>query len=318
MSSHRVLVVEIPIYNQTTSVAGDATDLALAAASPGGLFNYVAKLCQAAVAGSVDAGIVVRSLGVNLPTAAFASFTCTRASWTAGDILRFVLPTGEWVDCTAVAGTPNPLLGQYAQGASTDTHLAVSVREAINANNRLNGWFRATGSTNNIVLTAVKDSPIANSIKVQKIVTTAGVFSFTTNTAFTGALAVFDATTASKATVTFDEVATANDTLVIGPVTLTWKASASTENEVTIGASTAAAATNLIAKINAHSILKNYVVAATGGASIANITSLYASPAMKAWTITKTGTYTPTIAGQLFPTTVTLEGADLARAQNIR
>lgn len=55
---------------------------------------------------------------------------------------------------------------------------------------------------------------------------------------------------------------TADQTVVVGSVTLTWKASAASEDEVTIGAAAADVRTNLAAAINAHSDLAGVVSAA--------------------------------------------------------
>lgn len=52
-----------------------------------------------------------------------------------------------------------------------------------------------------------------------------------------------------------------DDTITIGTVVLTWRTSGSGENQVTIGASNAAAATNLAAAINAHTLLRGVLVA---------------------------------------------------------
>lgn len=62
-----------------------------------------------------------------------------------------------------------------------------------------------------------------------------------------------------------------DDTVVIGNVTLTWRTSASNENQVTIGASNTAAATNLAAAINAHSKLAG-VISATSAVGVVTVT----------------------------------------------
>lgn len=63
----------------------------------------------------------------------------------------------------------------------------------------------------------------------------------------------------------------ADDTVVIGNVTLTWKSSAANENQVTIGASDTAAAANLAAAINAHSKLSG-LVSASSSSGVCTIT----------------------------------------------
>lgn len=316
MSSHRIITADIILYDVATSQGNDTMDMFSASADPQRLWTHLERLCGMGRlrGGASGMGLVVRSLGVNLP-AASVSFTVTRASWTAGDVLNIATRGGEVVPLTAVSGTADPTQGQYAQGAATDTDLAVQIKNAVNLNSRLWKSVTATNSTNTVTLTAVGDTQDFNSIKLYKVVTTSGVFSFSNGTALSGALPV--ANSATTATVTLAAVATANDTLVIGPVTLTWVASSANENQVTIGANTTVASTNLAAIINAHSILKNYVTASPA-TNVTTITTTYSTPDMKAWTLTKTGTYNPTLAGGFYPTTATLEGADQVRATNIR
>ncbi len=82
-----------------------------------------------------------------------------------------------------------------------------------------------------------------------------------------------DVTTLTKSTgtITCTGVPTANDTVTIGGVTLTWVASAANENQVTIGGSATLSAAALAAAINAHSKLKGLVVA-TSAAGVCTIT----------------------------------------------
>jgi hypothetical protein len=78
-------------------------------------------------------------------------------------------------------------------------------------------------------------------------------------------------------TITFANV-DADETIVIGGTTLTWKASASGESEVDIGADLAAATTNLTAKINDHSKLKG-IFTATGVTGTGVVTVTYTGDA---------------------------------------
>lgn len=71
-------------------------------------------------------------------------------------------------------------------------------------------------------------------------------------------------------TITFANI-TADETIVLGGVTLTWKASAANENQVTIGANLAAATTNLVAAINVHTKLVG-LVSASGNTSTGVVT----------------------------------------------
>jgi hypothetical protein len=65
---------------------------------------------------------------------------------------------------------------------------------------------------------------------------------------------------------------TADDTIVIGPVTLTWKAAAANENEITIGGDDAESAAALAAAINAHTDLGGMVTAESDGVDVVTIT----------------------------------------------
>lgn len=70
-------------------------------------------------------------------------------------------------------------------------------------------------------------------------------------TADTHIYATISETEYATGTLTFSDVAIADETTVIGDVTYTWKASPSAANEVKVGASAAACVTNLVAAVNA-------------------------------------------------------------------
>jgi hypothetical protein len=86
---------------------------------------------------------------------------------------------------------------------------------------------------------------------------------------------VDSATDATKATLdgTYTAVAPANDTVTVAGVLFTAKASPSGEAEFAIGASATASATNLAAKIAAHSSLKGIVTASSPSAGVVRVTS---------------------------------------------
>ncbi len=75
-------------------------------------------------------------------------------------------------------------------------------------------------------------------------------------------------------TITQASLVADTDTLTIGDITLSWKAAASTESEVTIGGTATICATNLVAKINAHSQLKG-LVSATSAAGVVTISCAF-------------------------------------------
>jgi hypothetical protein len=74
-------------------------------------------------------------------------------------------------------------------------------------------------------------------------------------------------------TITYANI-TADETVVIGGATLTWKDTAASESEVDIGANLAAATTNLTSKINNHSKLKG-IFTASGNTSTGVVTVTY-------------------------------------------
>lgn len=78
---------------------------------------------------------------------------------------------------------------------------------------------------------------------------------------------------ASQTVVCDQSALTADETLQIGNVTLTWKASAANENQVAIGANDIASAANLAAAINVHTGLLGIVTAASDGVNTVTITS---------------------------------------------
>ena len=93
--------------------------------------------------------------------------------------------------------------------------------------------------------------------------------------------------TAAQGTITMSGVAVANETFVIGSQTFTWKASRSAAGEVTIGASAAAACTNIITAVNAD---MTNVVASQGAGTTVIITATSGGTAGNAIVFTEAST----------------------------
>jgi hypothetical protein len=93
----------------------------------------------------------------------------------------------------------------------------------------------------------------------------------------------------ASATATFSGVPTADDTVVIGPTTLTWKASAANQSQITIGGSAAASATALAAAINAHTALAG-LVSASAADTVVTISSDIPGRVGNLVTLAETGT----------------------------
>lgn len=246
MATHGLMDVQIYFPRKTQTDLQNV--LNQAKNGQGYLRNAVINLLNDAGDG---AGLVV-SAGSIADVAASSSFTVTAANSTVGDRLILTGPDGVVTLTCVAASTENPLIGQYSVGGGTDANLATSIRTAFNAYPAAKKYVTAGGSTNTVALTAVPNGSYGNGIKLVKQVTTSGVFSFTSGTAFTGGVSVNDS---KSITVTIGTNPVANDTLRFGNVTLTWVASATNENQVTIGGTTTVSATNLAAKLAAHSIL---------------------------------------------------------------
>lgn len=268
MADHGLLTIQayLPGKSQT-----DLNNLVTGASTSGrGLRDVLANIVGASSIGYGGVGLTAQA-GKLTSVAATSSFTCTAASLTVGDKLIISGPDGDVTLTAVAANTENPLLGQYSVGGGTDANLATSIRTAINGNPAAKKYVTAAGSTNTVALTAVPDGAYGNNIKLIKQVTTAGVFSFTSGVAFTGGISP---NTAQTRTITVGTNPAADATLGFGNVTLTWKASASGENQVTIGGTTTISATNLAAKINAHSILGGLFVA-TSATNVVTLTVNY-------------------------------------------
>lgn len=96
--------------------------------------------------------------------------------------------------------------------------------------------------------------------------------------------------------ITFTGVGVADETVTIGGLALTWKASAASESEVTIGANQAASQANLAAAINAHSALKGIVSAAVSGNDVV-VTAVQPGRAGNLISIAEAGTNTAITGG---------------------
>lgn len=266
MASHGMLTINafFPQKSQT-----DLNNIVTANSTGSGreLRNAIVALLGGGAIGGGGHGLVAVA-GVATSVAASSSFTCTAASLTVGDKLIISGPDGDVTLTAVAASTENPVLGQYSVGGGTDANLATSIRLAINANPAAKKYCTAAGSTNTVALTAVPDGAYGNNLKLRKQVTTSGVFSFTSGVAFTGGISP---NTAQTRTITVGTNPAADATLGFGNVTLTWKASASGENQVTIGGNTTATATALKTAINAHSILGGLFVA-TSATNVVTLT----------------------------------------------
>jgi len=194
------------------------------------------------------------------PVAATGTVTLTQASLTAGDFVGI----GSY-KLTAVAGAAVAASGQFSIDTS-DTAAATSLAAAINAYPPIAALVSATSAVGVVTITARQAGIGGNAIILSEQDAGGGI-------ARSGSVLSGGLDPASLKTVlgTFSGVGTAADTISIGGVILTLVASAANENEITIGGTAAISATNTIAVINAHTKLKGFVLASSGGSAIVSL-----------------------------------------------
>lgn len=193
--------------------------------------------------------------------AAALTFSVAQASCTAGDKIGFVIPGGPTIVLTA--GTEDTAAGTYSI-LTSNTVVAASIASCINNYPLAYRHFTATSSVGNVTVTVREKGSWGNSIKATKNVTTAAAVVYASDSALksTSFLLGKDASDRPSMTISCTQASlVAGQTIRIGSVSLAWASSASGENQVTIGASDTAAGTNLAAAINAHSVLKQMLVA---------------------------------------------------------
>jgi hypothetical protein len=201
------------------------------------------KLSQ--IAGGVEGGTVQVRVDSVTGAAATGSFTCVQASCTAGDKLIFVVPGAGTFTLTAVSGTPNARAGEY-EIITGDTEVAVSVVAAITAMDGLKDHVTAENASGTVTWTAKKAGANGNNIVVNKELTTAAAHVITAASGGT------DITQKPTIQVVFGSAnIVADDTISIGGVKYTWKASAASVDEITLSTTEATAAANFAAAITA-------------------------------------------------------------------
>lgn len=107
---------------------------------------------------------------------------------------------------------------------------------------------------------------------------------------YSGASAPADSPTAATQTLTLLGNAVADETITINSTTLTFKASAANENEITIGGTAAETVTAIVAAINTHSVLGGLVYATDGTGDTVDIEAVVAGSGANSYATTETMT----------------------------
>jgi len=269
-----------------SAVVSDLDSATLVAQQPAATHGRLAMQWLIRLFTAIVAGLHRARVRVNIDSstgvAAAVTVTCVQASITAGDKFIVRVPGVGDVVFTATSGVPVAGDGTFAF-LTSNTVTATSLKNAINTHPALTQYVVATSSST-LTLTAFTAGTEGNAMSVRKIVTNSGAFTGTG--AFTGGI---DAGALNTAGVTFTIAAalTANDTLTIGSVVLTGKASPSGESQFACGVSQAADTAALTACINAHSKLKGLYVATNGGSGVITILCYFEGRELWSTTIAK-------------------------------
>jgi hypothetical protein len=196
------------------------------------------------------------------PVAAARTLTVTGAD-TATQYIEFETPTGNH-RVTGVASGSAAGDRTFVVSA-TDNTVATNIRAAINTHPELNKWVVASGGTNSVVITALQTGTRGHAIIIRD--GTGGGIG--TAGALTGGK---NASNRVTATITCVYANTdADDTVSIGEVTLTAKASPSGENQFAIGTDNATMTAGLLAKLQAHSKLVG-IISAEAASNVITLT----------------------------------------------
>lgn len=251
------------VYGAGESAVTVGDRLVLDTTMPNEAINAIADDLRA-IAGGLKSAKVRCAVYKTTEAQASLALTLTQTAIAVDEYIDIAFPSGEKVRLTAKSTESIPDL-QFAR-ITSDTAVASSLKAVINGNSRLNTRISADSSAGVLTITAKEPGTVGNNIVVIDG-TVNGMSPAGGNLA--GGLDASQRTTGTM-TLTFANI-TANDTISIGNLTFTYKASAVTESEITIGADLAAVTTNTAAKINAHSSLAGWV-SASGNTSTGVVT----------------------------------------------
>lgn len=196
--------------------------------------------------------------------AAAQTVQCDNATATVGDTLVINVPNVGGYTLTAVAGAASAVLGQYSIDTS-DAAMATSLAAAVNGLPGLKYVLSASAATDTVTVTARELGTWAHTITLKKNVTNAGTLTLG-GAVLAGGDDILDR---PAMTVTFGTAnITADDTISIGGVKYTWKASASNVNEITLSTTETTAATNFATAINADARWTGLISASVNSAIV--------------------------------------------------
>lgn len=209
--------------------------------------------------GATPSAKVVARVDSSTRGAASQTVDVVVADGTAGDTLTLRFPSyGQQSTFSAVATGGTAASGTYSLDAGSNTLAAQELRDAINADALASRLVVATESSGTVTITALEAGSWAHEITLKKDVTTGTALALGAAT-LAGGDDVLDQPTETVTFNTDTNALAGDDTVSVGSVTFTWKASPSGENQIDISAVDATAASNFAAAVNAHSKLQGVV-----------------------------------------------------------
>lgn len=194
------------------------------------------------------------------------TIACTQADAGAGDDVQvkgLASAAGQKAQLSVVASGADSASGTFLAGAD-DTATGANLAAVINNYPPTARELTATAASGTVTITANE----SGNTPISLATTDASAFAITQTVTGADVLQEQEAVTA---TITDASIVNSTDALTIGNVTLTYVASASSEDEITNGASNTASAANMATAINAHSKLKG-LVTANAAAAVCTIT----------------------------------------------
>jgi hypothetical protein len=223
----------------------------------------------AAIAGGLRPSKVSVRVDSTSEAKASLALAVTQANLAAGEYLDIVKPSGEVVRLLAVASGADPAAGTFVSQTS-NTVTAQAIRDAINKNPRLMLDLLASESSGTVTIQALRPGTYGNSYRV--VDGTVNALS-PAGGSLAGGLDASQRATGALTILDNAEIA-ADETFRVGAVLYTWKASAGSATEVTIGADANASADNIVSKINNNIGLIGVVSAERTGTGVVTLTYL--------------------------------------------
>lgn len=232
------------------------------------------------------------------------------ANLVTGDTVSIIDPTGKAY--TFVGQTTAVTLGDLTFRIQTnDATTGTSLAAQINGYPGLKGIATAAG-TATVTVTLTQKGTAGNFWRVKKGAGNGSASAFTLGGAtFTGGK---DAGQLQSLTATLGGALTANDTVTIGSVTLTAKASPAGENQFAATVSAAADGAALAACINAHSVLKGLISAS--GTSTVTLTCSLSGRSGALVSVSKSAAQITLSASSFAPSTTDTYAASLVTLAN--